>query len=187
MASKILVSKVSEPYADALLELAKSKNCTDAVTSDITDLLTLMTSIPELQNYLENPVIAGEKKKELINKVMGSKLNPNTLKFLQFLIDRRRINYLDAIGEKYLKLVWALEGIKVVNIQTVIPLSYEQEESLISKLKEVTGFKEIQLVRKIDKDILGGMIIQIDSQIIDMSLKGKLRQISSLLGSSLAI
>ena len=83
--------------------------------------------------------------------------------------------------------IWELEGTKVVKLQTVIPLSYEQEELLITKLKDVTGFKEIQLVRKIDKEILGGMILQIDSQVIDMSLKGKLRQISNLLGTSLAI
>jgi len=33
MASQILVSKISEPYADALLELAKSNNCVDAITA----------------------------------------------------------------------------------------------------------------------------------------------------------
>ena len=187
MANKVLVSKISEPYADALLELAKANNCTEAVTSDITDILTLMSSVPELPNYLGNPVIAGDKKKEFIKKVLESKVNSNTLKFLQFLIDRRRIAYLDAIGEKFLEQIWELEGTKVVKLQTVIPLSYEQEELLITKLKDVTGFKEIQLVRKIDKEILGGMILQIDSQVIDMSLKGKLRQISNLLGTSLAI
>lgn len=187
MASKILVSKISEPYADALLELAKSQNCTEAVTSDITDLLTLISSVPELANYLSNPVVSGDKKKELVKKVLESKVNSNTLKFLLFLIDRRRIAYIDAIGEKFLELVWQLEGLKVVKLQTVIPLSYEQEELLITNLKKVTGVKEIQLVRKIDKDILGGMILQIDSQVIDMSLKGKLRQISNLLGTNLAI
>lgn len=187
MANKVLASKISGPYADALLELAKAQNCTEAVTSDITDLLTLISSEPKLPKYLGNPVVSGEQKKELVKKVLESKINPITLKFLLFLIDRRRIAYLDAIGEKFLDLVWALKGIKIVKLQTVIPLSYEQEELLITKLKEVTEVKEIQLVRKIDKDILGGMIIQIGSQVIDMSIKGKLRQISELLGTGLAI
>ena len=185
MASKILVSKIAEPYADALIKLAISNKCVDAITADITDLLTIATSVPEFQTYFSNPTISNSKKKELLKKVVKSKLNPNTLKFLLFLIDRRRISYFDAIGEKFLELVWESEGIKVVNLRTVIPLSYEQEELLTTKLKEFTGSKEIQLVRKIDKDILGGMILQIDSQVIDMSLKGKLRQISNLLGISL--
>lgn len=69
-------------------------------------------------------------------------------------------------------------------MQTVIPLSYEQEEKLVDKLKSVTNFKEIYLIRKLNKDILGGMILQIDSQLIDMSLKGRLKQISTLIGTS---
>lgn len=187
MASKVLVSKIAEPYADALLELSKSKKIVDKVTTDISDLLTVFAAVPELTNYLGNPVVSADKKKELLKNVMDSKVNSETLKFLQFLIDRGRISYFDAIGEKFLELVWALEGIKVVKFQTVIPLSYKQEEDLISKLKEFTGFKEIQLIKKIDKSILGGLVLQIDSQIIDISLKGRLRQISNNLESSLVI
>lgn len=185
--SKVLVSKIAGPYADALLELAKSKNIVDKVTTDISDLLTLFVSVPELTSYLGNPVVSPDKKKELLKKVMDSMINPETLKFLQFLIDRRRIKHFDAIGEKFLQLVWALEGIKIVKFQTVIPLSYKQEEDLISQLKEFTGSKEIRLIKKIDKSILGGLVLQIDSQVIDISLKGQLRQISNNLESNLVI
>lgn len=185
--SKILVSKIAEPYADALLELAKSKNIVDSVTTDIGDLLIVIESVPELSNYLGNPVVSTAKKKELLKQLLDSKLNPETLKFLQFLIDRRRIAYFDAIAEKFLALVWELQGIKIVKFQTVIPLSYKQEEDLISKLKEFTGFNEIRLIKKIDKSILGGLVLQIDSQVIDISLKGQLRQISNNLETSLVI
>lgn len=187
MASRVLVSKIAEPYADALLELAKSKNIVDKVTTDISDLLTVFVAVPELTSYLGNPVISSVKKKELLRNVFESKVNAETLKFLKFLVDRRRISYFDAIGEKFLELVWTLEGIKVVKFQTVIPLSYKQEEDLVTKLKEFTGFKEIRLIRKIDKSILGGLVLQIDSQVIDISLQGQLRQISKNLESSLVI
>lgn len=185
--NKVLVSKIAEPYADALLELAKAKNIVDKVTTDISDLLTLFSSVPELSNYLGNPVISSDKKKGLLKNILDSRINSETLKFLQFLVDRRRISYLEGIGDKFLELVWALEGIKVVKFQTVIPLSYKQEEELISKLKEFTGFKEIRLIKKIDRSILGGLILEVDSQVIDISLKGQLRQLSSNLESSLVI
>ena len=51
MATKIVISKVSEPYADALLELAKANNCVDAITADVNDLLTFLTSVPLLASY----------------------------------------------------------------------------------------------------------------------------------------
>jgi len=53
MATKIVISKVSEPYADALLELAKANNCVDAITADVNDLLTFLTSVPLLACYFD--------------------------------------------------------------------------------------------------------------------------------------
>ena len=187
MASKVLVSKISKPYANALLEIAKSNDCIDAITSDLTDFRTVVSSILGLQNYLNSPIIDNSTKKELLEILVESKLNPNTLNFILVLIDRRRIKYLDAIGEKFLELVRIFKGIKIVNLQTVLPLSYEQEEELINRLKLVTDSKEINLIRKLDKKILGGIIIQIDSQVIDMSLRGKLKQIANILGTILEI
>merc|ERR1712078_298549 len=181
MATKIVISKVSEPYADALLELAKANNCVDAITADVNDLLTFLTSVPLLASYFENPVISMANKKELVNTVMGSKLNPYMLKFLQFLIDRRRI----AFFERYLELVYEFADIKVVTVKTVVPLSYRQERRIIRELKEFTSAKEIRLIREVDKSILGGLVIKIDSQVIDISLKGQLRQISSSLDTTL--
>jgi F-type H+-transporting ATPase subunit delta len=185
VASKVLVSKISKPYANALLELAESNNCINAITSEITDFRKLISSIPGLRNYLDSPIVNKNEKKKLLTVILKSKANPITLNFLLVLVDRRRIIYLDVIGEKFLELVRALEGLKIVNVQTILPLSYEQEETLINKLKNVTGAKKINLIRKLNKDILGGMILQIDYQVIDMSLKGKLRQISDILGVSL--
>ena len=72
MATKIVTSRVSEPYADALLELAKANNCVDAITADVNDLLTFLTSVPLLATYFENPVISIANKKELVNTVMLS-------------------------------------------------------------------------------------------------------------------
>ena len=70
MATKIVISKVSEPYADALLELAKANNCVDAITADVNDLLTFLTSVPLLASYFENPVISMANKKNVKRKIL---------------------------------------------------------------------------------------------------------------------
>ena len=75
--------------------------------------------------------------------------------------------------------------LKVVTVKTVVPLSYRQERRIIRELKEFTSAKEIRLIREVDKSILGGLVIKIDSQVIDISLKGQLRQISSSLDTTL--
>lgn len=187
MAKNALVSRVSQPYASALLDFANANSVFDIVTSDVTDLLTLFDEVPELPSYLANPTISIEKKKDLLTLVLGSIINPYTLKFLLFLIERRRIAFFSGIGEKFLESAYILSDVVVVNVRSFIPLTYKQEAEIISQLEKFTKANEIQLVREIDKTILGGLIIQMKSEVIDMSLKGKLRQISSHLGTNLAL
>lgn len=182
-----LVAKIADPYADALFELARSKNILKDITKDIRDLYNVFSSVPEMMFYMTNPIVSSDKKKEVFGNIFGSEINPEILKFLKFLIDRRRFNYFFIIADKFLELVGEFEGIKIVKFRTVVPLSYKQEEELINKLKELTGSKEIRIVHTLDKSILGGLMLQIDSQVIDISLKGQLRQISKNLESNLVI
>jgi F-type H+-transporting ATPase subunit delta len=186
--SKVLVSKISEPYAGALLELAKSKDSVDAIAEDVGDLLWVFAmDSTELKRFLVSPIISNESKKKLLLKVYGSKINKSTLDFLFVLIDKRRINFFEAIGEKYLELVLEFGGICVATVTTRLPLKWLQQKRVITKLTEFTGGKEIRLMEVTDHSILGGVIVQIGSQVIDISLKGQLRQISDSLQSPLVI
>ena len=56
MSNKMLMSKVADPYASALLNLASSTNTLDTITSDINDLLELFDSNENLVGYLSNPM-----------------------------------------------------------------------------------------------------------------------------------
>merc|ERR1712188_214085 len=90
----------------------------------------VITTLKDDLTLDKHPVISMANKKELVNTVMGSKLNPYMLKFLQFLIDRRRIAFFETIGERYLELVYEFADIKVVTVKTVVPLSYRQERRI---------------------------------------------------------
>ena len=68
MSSKILSSKVADPYATALLNLASKTNTLDTITSDINDLLELFDSNENLVKYLENPLYSKSSKKGCIRK-----------------------------------------------------------------------------------------------------------------------
>ena len=64
-----------------------------------------------------------------------------------------------------------------------IQLSADQQKEIAEKLKIITGAKQIKLALKIDPQLIGGFTIEIGSKMIDTSIRGQLKQISSLLGS----
>lgn len=184
MPSQVSSSRVSARYAEGLYKAAKQNNCVDAIESNIDELLSVLETTPKLSWFLENPTIVRQNKKDLVSAVLapGLELNQYTINLLYLLIDRNRVGYFTAIGERYLKLVQKIKGIKTVTVYTYVPLTYKEEAEVCRKLAESTGSKEIKLMRKPDLSLLGGFILEMDSQRVDMSIKGAIRRLSNYFG-----
>lgn len=175
-------SKVAEPYAAALLDLAVSTHTLDLVSADINDLFEIFSNNKDLQDYLANPLYSHEAKKAVLNKILVPLyFNQNTVKFVMVLIDRNRIDLFPAIAEKYLQKVYDFVDIQVVNVTSAFSLTEQQEQDLMSALRKIINAQEIKLVTTIDKTLLGGFQIKFGSYIIDASLKAQLRQLADQL------
>ena len=100
------------------------------------------------------------------------------------MIDRKRINILSPIIEKYLEL--RNNECNEVNfeITSVVPLNSDQETNLINGLKSLSNAEVVKLTLKQDPSILGGLLVQNGSQFIDLSINGELKSISNYLGSN---
>lgn len=187
MANNILAAKIATPYAEALLDLAKSQSSIHAITSDVSNLRELLNSTPALTDYLNNPIVQIEAKREIIKKTISPQVCEQTSNFLLILADRNRINYLEAIAERYLELVYELANIKIVEVTSATEMSDEQQQMLIDKLQTMTNAKEIKLLITLDASLMGGFLVKTNSQVIDLSVKGQLKELAKHLDSVLEI
>jgi F-type H+-transporting ATPase subunit delta len=187
MANNILAAKIATPYAEALLDLAKSQSSIHAITSDVNNLRELLNSTPALTDYLNNPVVRIEAKREIIKKTISPQVCEQTSNFLLILADRNRIDYLEAIAERYLELVYELANIKIVEVTSATEMSDEQQQMLIDKLQTMTNAKEIKLLITLDASLMGGFLVKTNSQVIDLSVKGQLKELAKHLDSVLEI
>ena len=103
--------------------------------------------------------------------------------FLFLLADRKRINYLETITERYLELVYDLANIKIVEVTSANQISEEQQQLLTEKLQSMTNAKEIKLLITLDSTLIGGFLIKTNSQVIDLSIKGQIKELASHLDS----
>jgi F-type H+-transporting ATPase subunit delta len=182
--SQVVSAKLVDPYAEALLNLADSNGSVDIVTADIKELSDLLAATPDLKAYLTNPMVNVKSKKELLEKTVCDQFCQYTNKFLLVLVERKRIHLLEFIAEKYLALVYKLAEIKIVEVSSAVELSETQESELTAKITKMSGAKEIKLITKLDNTLLGGLLIKIGSQEIDLTLKGQLRDVAALLQTS---
>ena len=187
MSSNPLTSKIAIPYARALYDFSIEKNIMHQITADFQNLEEFFSKTPELTNYLNNPLISLEAKREILTKILKPVINSETFKFLIILIDKKRINLLQAVIDNYLNLVYQLASIKTVEISTAFAFTNKQKNELIKKLKELTKAREIRLVINIDPSLIGGFLIKSNSKVIDFTIKNQLQKLANHLDTILEI
>ena len=179
----IVLNKVAEPYAEALLDLAKSTDSLKETTNDMNIVSQFLANSSDLKKFLGNPTVTRSAKKNVVKDILGEQISASTLKFLLLLVERNRIEVLENIAQKFLELSYKQDSIEIAKITSSIQLSADQQKDIAQKLKVITGAKQIKLALKVDPQLIGGFTIEIGSKMIDTSIRGQLAQISSLLGA----
>ena len=93
----IVLSKVAEPYAEALLDLAISNDALKETTNDVNIVSQFLANSDDLKKFLGNPLITRTAKKTVVKDILGEQISGSTLKFLLLLVDRNRIGVLENI------------------------------------------------------------------------------------------
>ena len=146
-----------------------------------------MNDAKELTNYLNNPIVNQDAKREILTKTLQSQVNTETFKFLMVLVNRDRINLLKAIITNYLELVYETASIKMIEVSTAFAFNNLQKNMLIKKLKELTNAREIRLIITVDSSLIGGFLIKTESKVIDFSIKNQLQNLAKHLDTVLEI
>ena len=179
--NKNFSSEISQRYALALYELSKENNQTDEFVANMTNFMKMFNSNRELKNFVKNPTYSVENQKIVFDKIL-SLMNFNKLvkNFFSVLITKKRIFFLDQIIEEFLNLI----SIKRGEIFGSLISSKEIDEKTILDIeKEISANikRSIKLKSKIDKSLIGGVVVQIGSLMIDTSIKNKLQKYKKLM------
>jgi F-type H+-transporting ATPase subunit delta len=93
------------------------------------------------------------------------------------LVDRGRILFLAEIAQEYLALLRKLNQTVLAEVTSAVELNDDQKHMVVEQIKARTGAHNVELDLKIDREILGGVIIKAGSQLFDASIRGQLRRI----------
>jgi F-type H+-transporting ATPase subunit delta len=187
MSGNPLASKIAAPYARALFDFSVEKNIMHQITADFQNLEIFLDESTELTEYLNNPIVSQDAKREILSKTLQSQVNTETFKFLMVLVDRERINLLKSVITNYLELVYQTASIKTIEVITAFPFTNLQKNTLVQKLKELTNAREIRLVITVDPNLIGGFLIKTESKIIDFTIKNQLQKLAKHLDAVLEI
>jgi len=187
MSKNPVALKVAAPYARALFDFVNESGTLFEVTSDIQNIQGLLFKSRELVECLQNPLISGEAKQEVLIKVVGKKMSVETLQFLSALIEKNRINLLPTILFSYLELVYKTACSRAFQIISAKSLSTGQRTRLIKKIKSITNLSRIMVEFSIDDSLIGGFLIRNEGKIVDYTIKNKLKTLAKQLDTVLEL
>ncbi len=172
------ISTSAQNYADSLIKVGQDGVMTyDTILADLNTIREITSSSQELVGVMENPAISVNTKDEIINNVFSNQINEKLINFLKVLIDKKRFYELNEIIEAYSNKVDEINNIKRVEVVSAVEVSDDRKQRLIEKLQNKLQ-KTVIANWEIDQNIIGGLVIKIDDDIIDNSLKNKLENLS---------
>lgn len=177
MKGSLVSAEILEPYAQAMMSVGRSHELSERIGDDMRLLIGLLENSEELSQLLANPFVKDANKKAVLQQIIGEQIHLYTRNFLQMLVDRRRIVFLEGIAKQYLALLRQLNQTVLAEVTSAVPLSEAQQQAVRQKVQTMTDARQVDLETKIDRDLIGGVIIKVGSQIIDASLRGQLRRI----------
>ena len=174
--NKSFSTETSERYSRALFEAVKDSNELDKTEDDVKNLKSILNSSSELKNFLKNPTQQITNQNNVINILAENLLFSKNLKnFLLLLIEKRRIFFVDKILESFLRLCLNKTGEIKASLISSKELSKDELEAISKDISQSMG-SIIKFDYKFDKELIGGLKLQLGSFMIDTSLKNKLKK-----------
>jgi F-type H+-transporting ATPase subunit delta len=173
-----IVSGVSGRYASALFALAHERRETAAVGEALARFDGMIAESPDLQRLVRSPVFSAEDQgKALAALLEAAGISGISANFLRLVAAKRRLFAIRAIIADYGKLNDRFRGVTRAQVTSAAPLSDENIAALKESLRGISGGKDVDLTVKLDPSLIGGLIVQLGSRMVDGSLKTKLNAI----------
>jgi F-type H+-transporting ATPase subunit delta len=172
-----LLNSLATPYAEALLQVAESRQETDTVATQARQLLDLWHNSAQLREAMASPVLEPEAKKAALSALFDGQVTASVQNLLKLLADRQRIAVLDAVLERFLELYRELRQITLAKVSSATPLSDEQQAQLNQKVQALAGTQAVEFELSVDPALIGGFVVNLGSQVIDASLAGQVRRL----------
>ena len=176
----MIAQEVAKRYSAALLMSTQQRGLVDEAYEQFSSLKVAMEKDAALLKFLASPRVVEEQKLQLLRSVFGERMEQLFVEFLGVLVRKRRVSYLIEVIDEFNRRVEFQKGINRVTVMTAVPILPEQESALVATLVTKTG-KKIELEKKVDKDIIGGMVVIMADEIIDGSVKYGLSQLKETL------
>ena len=169
----------AKSYSQAFYELAFEEKKLNEVEEHVVSIIKLISQSEDFNSLIKDPTNKQEDQLNVINLIFEKfSLNNLLKKFLNFLVIKRRFFYVEKILKDFVMICSKNRG----EVSAKLIVAKELKENEINKIKDELSKNfgsNVKLNYSCDPDLIGGLIMQVESVMIDTSIKNKLQKIEN--------
>jgi len=176
MAHTAHFSPVAFNYARSLLELVNEQQQAESIAQELRDIRQIIDANPNFALYLADPAISQAERGEAIKKIFGGRVSKLMEDFLGVLNEKGRLNLFTEIAGAYGQLLEA----QLSKVEVDVTVAHELDEQQLEKVRQrvSSALKRDAVVHQyVDESIIGGVILRVQDQLIDASVRYQLQSI----------
>lgn len=171
-------ASLSGRYATALFELARDSKALAQVEASLTTVTRALAESTDFKALTTSPLISrADAARAIAATAKSLKLDATTTSFLGVLAQNRRLNQLPQVIRAFRQLAANHRGETTAQVTSAHPLSDDQVAALKQQLRARIG-RDVTVDLSVDPSLLGGLVVQIGSQMIDSSIKTRLNSLA---------
>lgn len=167
---------VASRYAKSLIDLAIETKQLEEVRNDMRLIKAVCKSNPDFVNLLESPIVKTDKKMAILTSIFEGKISIITQTFLKLIATKRRESYIDDMAISFDEMYKSYLNITTVKVESAIKLDDNSRNQILEIVKQSTK-GEIELVEKVNPELIGGFILTINDTQVDQSVRRRLSEL----------
>jgi F-type H+-transporting ATPase subunit delta len=173
----MVTGSLARRYARAVIELGSSNGNLEKIGADLRVLAKAMKDSDELVTVLTNPALRRGDRRRVIDGLLDrAKVQGETRNLVYLLLDGERLASLPAIAREVDAMIEARAGRVSVELTSAAPLDKAQVTQITAALEKLSG-KKVDVTKKEDPELLGGVVAKLGDVVYDGSLRTQLRNL----------
>jgi F-type H+-transporting ATPase subunit delta len=173
---------VAKVYAQALFDAAQAAGVAEPVGRELGDFVAALAASPQLSHVLADPQIETSAKVRVVAELTRD-AQPLVGNTLQLLLERGRFPIIEEVRAEYDALAAAEAAVVNVEVTSAVELTAATQQRITARVEEATG-RRVELARRVDPAIVGGLVLRVGDVIVDGSVRSRIRQLRRRLATA---
>ena len=178
------MNEIAQTYAEALFSLALEENKLELLQEQAKELSSIIEDNPGFLMLLDSRFMGVKERKEIAEKIL-KECDEDLVNTIKVIVDHNRVYLIQDIFQAFDSLCNERKGVKEGLLYSAYPLDKNTINKIKNKISQIEKM-DVELISKIDPNLIGGVKVVINSHVYDGSVKNQLEKMQvNLLGKEL--